>query len=162
MKRVKLGVSSHFLENAWGNGLKYGMLVYPDHLQNWLDYGYGMVIFPVLVLFWLSETGLIWGFQAFSGNPSRKWPEILHADVSWPLLELIRLCLQFVGFYTPVWKTGRIMPWRCPSVRIFRAFLQHALRYQFETWYIHSVGSMTCRVWFASQLGHFDLVYSQK
>ena len=22
------------------------------------------------------------------------------------------------GFYTPVWKTGRIMPWQCPSVRL--------------------------------------------
>ena len=28
-----------------GNGLKYCMLLYPDHLQNWLDYGYGLVIF---------------------------------------------------------------------------------------------------------------------
>ena len=28
-----------------GNGLKYGMLLYPDHIQNWLDYGYGLVIF---------------------------------------------------------------------------------------------------------------------
>ena len=49
-----------------------------------------------------------------------------------------------------------------PSVRVFWTFLQHALRYQFETWYIHSVGGMTCRVWVASQMGHFDLVYSQK
>ena len=47
-------------------------------------------------------------------------------------------------------KNGRIMPWQClsvrPSVRVFRTFLQHALRYQFETWYIHSVGGTTCRV----------------
>ena len=49
-----------------------------------------------------------------------------------------------------------------PSVRVFRTFLQHALRYQFETWYIHSVGGTTCRVSVATQLGHFDLVYSQK
>ena len=55
-----------------------------------------------------------------------------------------------------------VRPSVCPSVRIFRTFLQHALRYQFETWYIHSVGGTTCRVWVASQLGHFDLVYSQK
>ena len=41
------------------------MLLYPDHLQNWLDYGYGLVIFLILVLFWLSETGKIWGLQAF-------------------------------------------------------------------------------------------------
>ena len=52
-----------------GNGLKYGMLLYPDHLKNWLDYGYGVVIFLILVLFWLSETGQIWSFQAFSGKP---------------------------------------------------------------------------------------------
>ena len=142
---------------------------------------------------------------------------------------------SWFSFYTPVWKTGRIMPWQCPSVRlsvctlqeesakksnipwiwriiyghklpymkktkitlyeedkkeeasmrcsllhgswdqilrrcpsvrpsvrVFRTFLQHALRYQFETWYIHSVGGTTCRVWVALQLGHCDLVYSQK
>ena len=33
-----------------------------------------------------------------------------------------------------------------PSVRVFRTFLQHALRYQFETWYIHLLGGTTCRV----------------
>ena len=66
-------------------------------------------------------------------------------------------------------KNGRIMLWQCPSVcpsvrpsvRVFRTFFQHALRYQFETWYMHLVGGTTCRVWVSSQLGHFDLVYSQ-
>ena len=70
-------------------------------------------------------------------------------------------------FYTPVWITdvlcrGNVRPSVRLSVRVFRTFLQHALRYQFETWYIDSVGGTTCRVWVASQLGHFDLVYSQK
>ena len=98
--------------------------------------------------------------------------DILHTHPDWCYLSMCN------NFYTPVWKTGRIMPWQCPSVRpsvrpsvcpsvrpsvrVFRTFLQHALRYQFETWYIHSVGGTTCRVWVASQLGHFDLVYSQK
>ena len=28
-------------------------------------------------------------------------------------------CLKIsFNFYTPVWKTGRIMPWQCPSVRL--------------------------------------------
>ena len=57
------------------------------------------------------------------------------------------------------------MPWQCPSVRlsvrVFQTFFQHALGYQFETWYIHSVGATTCRVWVSSQFGHYDLVYSQ-
>ena len=47
-------------------------------------------------------------------------------------------------------KNGRIMLWQCPSVRpsvrVFRTFFQGALRYQFETWYMHSVGGTTCRV----------------
>ena len=35
----------------------------------------------------------------FLGNPLRKWPEILHADVGWPLTELIRSWLQFADFF---------------------------------------------------------------
>ena len=34
----------------------------------------------------------------FLENPLRKWPEILHADVSWPPSELRRLWQQFVDF----------------------------------------------------------------
>ena len=41
------------------------MLMYPDNFQNWLDYGYSLYIFLILILFLLSETGQIWGFQEF-------------------------------------------------------------------------------------------------
>ena len=51
-----------------GNGLKFDMLMYLDHLQNWLVYGCGLLIFLILALFWLSETGQIWGFRAFPGE----------------------------------------------------------------------------------------------
>ena len=50
------------------NGLKFCMLMYLDPLQNWLDYGYSLLIFAILAIFWLSETGQIWCFQAFSGE----------------------------------------------------------------------------------------------
>ena len=40
-----------------GIGLKFYMLMYLDHLQNWYVYGHGLVIFLILALFWLSETG---------------------------------------------------------------------------------------------------------
>ena len=45
-----------------------------------------------------------------------------------------------------------IILWQCPSICLsiclsFQTFLPYALRYQFETWYIHSVGDMTCQVW---------------
>ena len=49
-----------------GNSLKFCMLVYLGHLQNWLDYGHGLLIFLLLAPLWLSETGQIWGFRAFS------------------------------------------------------------------------------------------------
>ena len=48
-----------------GISLKFYMLMYLDHLQNWLVYGHGLLIFLILALFWLSETGQIWGFRAF-------------------------------------------------------------------------------------------------
>ena len=47
----------------WGNGLTFCMLMYPDHLQNGLDSDHSLLIFRVLTLFWLSETG----FQVFCG-----------------------------------------------------------------------------------------------
>ena len=51
-----------------GISLKFYMLMYLDHLQNWLVYGRGLWIFLILALFWLSETGQIWGFQAYPGE----------------------------------------------------------------------------------------------
>ena len=152
MKQVNLGFPGISWRTHGGNGLKFCMLMYLDHLQNWLVLGQGLLTFVILALFWLNETGQIWGFRAFSGeciegmawniicccilttfrtdkimvmvwwfllfwcyfdlvkrvkfgvprhflkNPLRRWPEILHADVSWPLSELIRLWLQFVDF----------------------------------------------------------------
>ena len=111
-----------------GIGLTFYKLMYLDHFQNWLVYGQSLLIFLILALFWLSETGQIWGFRAFPGERMegmawnfaryfdlvkrvkfrvsghfpkkawRKWPEILHADVSWPSSELISLWPWFVDF----------------------------------------------------------------
>ena len=72
--------------------------MYLDHLQNWLDYGHGRLIFPLLAPLWLSETGQIWVFGHFPENAWRELPEIWYADVSWPPSELIRLWLWSVDF----------------------------------------------------------------
>ena len=48
--------------------LKFYMLMYLDHFQNWLVYGHGLLIFLILALFWLSEKGQIWGFRVFPGE----------------------------------------------------------------------------------------------
>ena len=60
-----LGISQRTHE---GNGLKFCIVLNPVHLWSWLDYGYGLVIFIILVLFWFSEMGQIWGFRAFTGE----------------------------------------------------------------------------------------------
>ena len=39
-----------------------------------------------------------------------------------------------------------VRPSVCPSVCVFRTFLQHAVRYQFETWYMYSVGGTAWRL----------------
>ena len=86
-----------------GNGLKFCMLMYLGHLQNWLDYGHGLLIFLLLVSLWLSEMNLVkWVKFGVSGhfpeNAWWKWPKILHADISWPPSELISLWSRFVDF----------------------------------------------------------------
>ena len=80
------------------NGLKFYMLMYLDHLQNWLVYGSGLLIFLILALFWLSERVKFGVSGHFLENAWRKWPEILHADVSWPPSELLSLWPWSVDF----------------------------------------------------------------
>ena len=70
-----------------GNSLKFYMLMYRDHLQNWLVYGHGLLIFLILALFWLSATGQIWGFGHFPENAWRKWTEIF---AHWCILTTFR------------------------------------------------------------------------
>ena len=83
-----------FWKTHWGNGLKFCLLIYPEHFQNWLDIGYS---FLILMLFWFSETGKIWGFQAFwscsvnfphyGGEPFFGW--------NW----------SYLGFLAIIWRT---------------------------------------------------------
>ena len=52
---------------------------------------------------------------------------------------------------------------RAPCLqKVFRTFFVHVLRYQFETWYVHLIGSATHRVGVSSQSGHSVLLYRQK
>ena len=70
-----------------------------------------------------------------------------------------RIFYSFIGssFYTPVWKLSYypVVMSFSPPILVFWTFLQHALRYQFETWYIHSVDGTACRVWVSSQFIYF-------
>ena len=70
-----------------GISLKFYMLMYLDHLQNWLVYGYGLVIFLILALFGLSETGQIWGFRVF---PRERMEEMAWNLARWCILTTFR------------------------------------------------------------------------
>ena len=61
-----MGFPSISWRTHWGNGLAFCMLMYLEHLQNWVDYGYSLLIFLVLALLWLCEMGQIWGFWSCS------------------------------------------------------------------------------------------------
>ena len=47
VNQAKFAISGHFLQNTTGNGLKFGMLMYSDHLQYRLDFDHGMLIFLI-------------------------------------------------------------------------------------------------------------------
>ena len=74
VKLIKIfGVRSFYWERMGNlNGMKFGMLVYIDHLQNWLDFGHDLLIFPILVHFDLMKlSGWNWwnlGFSSISGE----------------------------------------------------------------------------------------------
>ena len=65
---VRRGFRAFAGECMEGLAWNFCMLMYLDHLQNWLVYGHGLLIFLILALFWLSETGQIWGFRVFPGE----------------------------------------------------------------------------------------------
>ena len=116
MKRVKFGFPDISWRTHGGNHLKFWTLMYLDHLQNWLVYGYGLLIFVILALFDLVKRVKFGVSGHFLENAWRKWPEILHADVSWPPSELISLWLRFVDFcnFGTIWlsETGQIWGFR--------------------------------------------------
>ena len=54
------------------NGFKFRVLVYPDLLQKWFDFGHSPMIFLRLAQPWLREMGKLLGFWQFYGE-SLKW-----------------------------------------------------------------------------------------
>ena len=79
------------------NSLKFGKLMYPDHLHNLLDFGHCLLIFPILAAFWLCETGQNYGFWAFSWECMGEMAWNLTCW-SWPPSELIRFWSWSVDF----------------------------------------------------------------
>ena len=94
------------------NGRKFDMLMYPDHLENWLDFGHRLLIFLVLAAFWFSETGQICDFWSFSWEHMEEWPQIcmlMYSDHLQNRFDFGHALLIFLIF-APFWlsETGQI------------------------------------------------------
>ena len=83
------------------------MLMYVEHLQNWVDYGHSLLIFLILALFWLREMGQIWGFWSCSVDFSSLCCPF---DCNW----------SYLGFLGIIWRmcgskggSGDIFPMLC-------------------------------------------------
>ena len=81
-----------------GNGLKFCMLMYLDHIQNWLVLGYGLLVFVNWHIFDSVKRVKFGVSRHFLENTYREWPEMWYAAVSWPPSELIRLWLRSGDF----------------------------------------------------------------
>ena len=55
----------YFLENPLRKWLEISHSDVSWSPQKWLDFGHSLLILLILVLFWLSEMGQIWGFRPF-------------------------------------------------------------------------------------------------
>ena len=99
------------------NGLKFGMLMYPDHFQIWLDFGHSLLIFYIVAQVWFSEMGQISGFCAFSGE---RMEGILWNLACWFFLNTFRTdkILVIICWFPLLWQrwlceTGHIMGFLC-------------------------------------------------
>ena len=100
-----------------GNGLKFCMLMYPDHLQNWLDLGYALLIFLIMLPLWLSETGHVWCLWALPGerlgvNAEGGAEAYFQCFASSSVLSVISWHWFGTGSWTPsLWKTRAFLPY---------------------------------------------------
>ena len=72
------------------------MLMYPDHIQNWLDFGYNLSVFSILAQHNLVKLVKFEVSDDFINKVLVEWPAIWHADVSWPPSELNKFWSQSV------------------------------------------------------------------
>ena len=120
-KQIEFGVSWYFWRTHGRNDLKFGMLIYPDHLHILLHFRHDLLIFPIMAPFRLWNESNVWVSCHFLGNTWREWPEIYNANVSWPPSELIRFGYSQLIFVivAPFWlrEHFRKNTWeKCPEI----------------------------------------------
>ena len=136
--------------------------MYLDHLQNWLVYGHGLLIFLILAVFWLSETGQIWGFRVF---PGEHMEEIAWNFAHWCILSTSRpdSFMALVCWFFLFWHYFDLV--KRVKFGVSGYFLENAWREWPEIWYaaVSWPHSELIRLWlqsgdFSNFWCYFDLV----
>ena len=68
LQRNEMAFQQETLRTQGRNGLQF-CIMYPDHYENWLDYGHSLLIFLILAQYLFSEMGQIcclWAFHSES------------------------------------------------------------------------------------------------
>ena len=68
------------------NDPKFGLWMYPGHLQSWLDFDYGLLVFVIWVQFWLSEMAKFGVAMHFLEEELKKWSEL----AGWCILTILK------------------------------------------------------------------------
>ena len=131
-----LGFQGIFWRTHGGNGLTFCLLMYLDHLQNWLVLGHGLLTFVILALFWLSETGQIWGFRAFPGEcmEGMAWNMVCCCILTTSRTDSIMVTVWWFLAATKQlydWYFLSVCPSVCPSVTPFGLCSHHRIIMKF-------------------------------
>ena len=81
--------------------------MYPDYLENWLDFCHSLLIFLILVAFDLVKQIKFAIFGHFIENTREEWPQIWHVDVFWSPSEQI----SFLSRSVDIHYFGSIVTW---------------------------------------------------
>ena len=100
VKQVRFGISVIFFRTHGSNGLKFDMLMYPDHIWNWLLLGHGLLVFLILAPFWLSETSQMCSFAGILMTMyERNRPKfVMFVSILWYLQKLKRQILAHENY----------------------------------------------------------------
>ena len=88
------------------NGLKFNLLMYPDHLFSWLYFGPGLLIFFNLGVFRLSETGI---FLRLHGRNGLKFAMLMYPDHLENWFYFCYSLLNFLIFYPSALRAGGVL-----------------------------------------------------
>ena len=139
--------------------LKFCILLYLDLLQNWLNFGHGLLILLILLSVLFSETGKIWGSRYLFENAVLIFGMLMYPDHHQNRLRLVYGLLIFLilgsfwlsgpggiwGFPAFSWEYMREVAWyidniHWPPTKLIRFW-------SYSVGFLHFGTPLTCQKW---------------